>query len=407
MGVQVQGKANKGILLTIAVLFLSLINIDVGLSNVALGDIFKAFPNVEPTLITMMVTLPLFIMIPVSILSGRLCYYFSKNILLSVGLVLYVIGGMSGSFFNGSIYQLLATRAILGIGAGIAAPLGTAIIGELFNEVERAKMLGWSNSFGSVMSILLTLGAGALCVINWKYTFLAYGIFLIVVIIQAIALPKLPPEKAYKTEVASSGISVQEFKGVAFSVLGLVISIIAVMLAGSLMMFKLAIFIMERGIGDAVTTANAFNCYSVGTILTGVVFMQVYKKLGRFTVPVSLVLMSLTYFITVNASSQWMIYLGMLLNGIGGGMFIPYMFTRATMVGSKAIKGLVIGLVYQGLFFGQVLGTFVEPTLKFFFGIQPIEFIFTFGGIAYGVYMIISLLWIFLAPETKSEAFSS
>jgi predicted MFS family arabinose efflux permease len=393
----------RGLLLTIAVLFLSLINIDVGLTNVAMGDIAKTFPNAG-ILISMVASLPIFIMIPVSIISGRMCYYFSKNSILITGLSLYVIGGMSGAFFNNTIYQILGSRAVLGIGAGMAAPMGTAVVGDLFDEVERAKLLGWSNSFGSIMAILMTFVAGALCVMNWKYTFLAYGVFALILFLQIIALPHMPPERTYKAAPVASEASL---KGVVFSVFILVVSVISIMLLGSLLIFKLAIFIMERGIGDAITTANAFNFYSLGAIVSGVIFMHVYKKLNRYTAPVSIIGMSLVYFLIANAHSSAAIYLAMFLNGVAGGIFMPYIFTRSTMIGKKESKGLVIACVFNGLFLGQVLGTFVEPTLQFFFGQQSIAFLFNFGGIAYGILMVISFLWVMFTKETKAEGEST
>lgn len=391
-------KKKHGIIVIIAVLLLSLVQIETSLVNSALSDIMKAFPGVEPTLVSLISTMPILIMIPMTILSGKMCYYYSKRNIVILGLTLYVIGGVGGAFVNATIYQIIGMRCILGLGAGLVAPLGNAIIADVFEETDRAKMIGWSNSFGSAVAFIMTWIGGALCVINWKYTFLAYLVFGGILILEVFALPKMEPERNYKVEESKNG----EQPKIGFSVVVLAGGVLLSLLFGMILMLKLSMYIADNGIGNALTTATAFNFYSLGAIVMGMVFMSIYKTAKRFTPAIGLICMGLTFIIVMNSHSAIGIYLAMFVNGVGGGIFMPYIFTKATMVGGKAQTSFCIGLVMQGLFLGQFLGSFVEPALRALFGNASIKFLYTFGAGAFIVMATISILWAIFKQEKKT-----
>lgn len=392
-----------GIIVTIAVLFISLVNIETSLINSALADIAKAFPDTAPTLISLISTLPVIVMVPMIILSGKLCYYFSKKTLLIIGLTIYVIGGVGGAFINASIFQVLFMRGLLGIGAGLATPLGTAIIADIFEESQRPKLIGWSNAFGSAVAFIMTWLGGLLCVINWKYTFLAYLVFAVILIFEILALPKMKPEKEYKIKETNTG----EKPKLGVPVVILAGAVLIVLLFGMLLMLKLAIFIADNQIGNALTTATAFNFYSAGAIVIGTIFVTIFKNARRFTPTIGLVCMALAFFIIMNAHSSIPVYIGMFVNGVGGGIFMPYIFTKSTMIGTKATQSFIIGLVMQAQFLGQFLGTFLESVVNFIFGNASIKFLYTFGGCSFLVFAAINILWVILKKDyadTRQEA---
>jgi hypothetical protein len=61
--------------------------------------------------------------------------------------------------------------------------------------MEKTNMLGWANGVGSCLNIVMTLIAGFLCTLNWKYTFFAYGFFVIVLLMEHFSLPSMPVPK--------------------------------------------------------------------------------------------------------------------------------------------------------------------------------------------------------------------
>jgi len=111
-------------------------------------------------------------------ISGKLSDLFGRRLLLTSGIVIFVLASMlSGVAQN--IDQLIAYRALQGVGAGILMANAFAIIGDLFDARERGK---WQGIFGAVFGLSSLVGpllGGFLTdghaifglMTNWRWTF--------------------------------------------------------------------------------------------------------------------------------------------------------------------------------------------------------------------------------------------
>jgi EmrB/QacA subfamily drug resistance transporter len=87
-------------------------------------------------------------------ISGKLSDLFGRRRLLMIGIVLFVLASvLSGVAQN--IDQLIAYRALQGIGGGILMANAFAIIGDLFDARERGK---WQGIFGAVFGLSSLVG---------------------------------------------------------------------------------------------------------------------------------------------------------------------------------------------------------------------------------------------------------
>jgi len=159
----------------------------------ALGKIRAAFPEADPTLIKMILTLPALLIIPFSLISGKLVQKFKKKTMMIVGLVIYLVAGFGGAFAQ-TIVQLLIIRGILGIGVGIIMPLSTTLIGDFFNGEQRKKMMGLAGSVQNLGGVIFQIGAGFLTLISWRWAFAVYTIALLILILITLFLPEPPRE---------------------------------------------------------------------------------------------------------------------------------------------------------------------------------------------------------------------
>lgn len=87
-------------------------------------------------------------------ISGKLSDLFGRRRLLMVGIVVFVLASML-SGIAGNIDQLIAFRALQGIGGGILMANAFAIIGDLFDARERGK---WQGIFGAVFGLSSVIG---------------------------------------------------------------------------------------------------------------------------------------------------------------------------------------------------------------------------------------------------------
>ncbi|ASS67976.1 MULTISPECIES: MDR family MFS transporter [unclassified Paenibacillus] len=102
---------------------------------------------------------------------GKLADLFGRRSIFAIGLLLFVLGSvLCGA--AGSMEQLIAFRAIQGIGAGALSPVAFTIAGDLYPGEERGKIQGVFASVWSVAALLGPLVGGYFVdQISWRWIF--------------------------------------------------------------------------------------------------------------------------------------------------------------------------------------------------------------------------------------------
>lgn len=129
-----------------------LVALDQTIIATALGKIveeFNAFDSlswiVTAYLLTTTITVPI---------AGKLSDLFGRRIILLIGVAVFVIGSLlSGT--SGSVTELVAWRALQGIGGGIITANAFTIIGDLFAARERGR---WQGMIGAVFGLSSLIG---------------------------------------------------------------------------------------------------------------------------------------------------------------------------------------------------------------------------------------------------------
>jgi EmrB/QacA subfamily drug resistance transporter len=102
---------------------------------------------------------------------GRLSDLYGRRGMYLLGVAVFLIGSvMSGAAT--SMFQLIAARAIQGLGAGAIIPLSMTIVGELYALSERARTQALFSGVWGVASIAGPLVGGYITdAINWRWVF--------------------------------------------------------------------------------------------------------------------------------------------------------------------------------------------------------------------------------------------
>src|SRR5690625_2231620 len=114
----------------------------------ALGVIAKNFPDANPTLIKLILTIPSLMIIPFSFVSSYLTTKITKRSIVLIGLIIYMVGGVGPQFVS-TIEAIIALRLLLGIGVGLLMPLADSLINDHFEGKERTKMMGYNSAFSN------------------------------------------------------------------------------------------------------------------------------------------------------------------------------------------------------------------------------------------------------------------
>ena len=117
---------------------------------------------------------------------GKLSDLFGRKPIFLFGVVVFLIGSaLSGA--SQSMNQLIAFRALQGIGAGALMPIAIAIVGDLFTPRERGKWQGVTGGVWGISAIIgPTLGGWITQNASWRWVFyvnLPIGIAALLVLI--------------------------------------------------------------------------------------------------------------------------------------------------------------------------------------------------------------------------------
>lgn len=116
---------------------------------------------------------------------GKLSDLYGRKNTLSVGIVIFLIGStLCGLSQN--IYQLIAFRALQGLGAGAIFTITYTIVGDVFTLGERAKVQGWLSTVWGVSSLLGPfVGGFVIDNLSWHWIFfinIPFGIISIILL---------------------------------------------------------------------------------------------------------------------------------------------------------------------------------------------------------------------------------
>ena len=347
----------------------------------ALGKISQHFSGVNPTTIRLILTLPQLIVIPVSLLSGRLALVVKTRLLLMIGLALYLIGGISGGLAN-NITFLLVSRAIFGVGIGIIMPLSQGLIASFFAGEERSEMMGFSSAVSNLGAIVMVLMAGSLAAINWRLAFLAYLVVVAVMILTGIYLPE--PDSGHEKQ----GGKVKLPAGV----YGIALLSSLLMVVFYTIPVNMAIFLQQEGLGGPAISGLITSILTFASFVVGVAFAVITRTLKHYTVAISLLVMGIG-FIALSAAFNLAAVLGAVF-AIGAGLGIIYpilMITTSRMVPARGAS-MALSVVSSALFFGQFSSPLIFNLLS---GLNPsggIRFAFQISGVALIISTAFSLI---------------
>lgn len=242
-----------------------------------LGVLNQQYASQGTSAVQLLQTLPYALLMVGSLLIGWLTSKFSKRNIALVGLTVIGVCGVL-PFFLGGYIMLLLSRILIGFGFGIASPINTAIVAEFFRPEERPAYLGLHVVGMGVGSMAGNLAGGALAGFGYRWFYLVYMIAFISLLGVRILLPNTPPSEEAKQGKVKLNVKVYLISAASF-VHTLFITVYNT---------NIAIYVLEQitentAVTGAVTAVNA-----AFALMVGASFALISRKLGKYTLPVSI-----------------------------------------------------------------------------------------------------------------------
>jgi len=107
------------------------------------------------------------------------------------GLLLTGVSGVMPLFNDTSYVYLLISRFMFGAGKGLIFTPSVNYISILFDEKERAKLIGYRSAVELLGQSVLTLLMGVLVVFGWSFSFIIKGLFFVIAALVAWKIPEV------------------------------------------------------------------------------------------------------------------------------------------------------------------------------------------------------------------------
>ncbi|HXX79317.1 MAG TPA: MDR family MFS transporter [Ktedonobacteraceae bacterium] len=288
------------------------------------------------------------VMVPIY---GKLSDLFGRKPIFLFGVVVFLIGSaLSGA--SQSMNQLIAFRALQGIGAGALMPIAIAIVGDLFTPRERGKWQGVTGAVWGLSAIIgPTLGGWITQNTSWRWVFyvnLPIGIVALLVLI--FLMPTLRGK--------ARNVSI-DYIGAALLVMGTVPLLLGFTWAGSqydwlsmqiiglfgVALVALTSFViyeawLERRGGQPIIEPSLFknSIFSVSTLITTIFGMALFGSIFFIPLYVQGVVGS-------SATSSGLILTPLMLTSVAGSIASGQLVSRLGRYKWIAIMGMVVSVV--------------------------------------------------------------
>ncbi len=305
---------------------------------------FQDLPNAD-FLVRLTLSLPALFVAIGAPFSGIILDKWGRRPVLIGSLILYGISGTSG-FYLESLTGILVGRALLGLSvAGIMSGF-TTLIADYFTGSKLTQFMGYQGAFIGAGGVIFVFLGGILADIGWRLPFLIYvASFLILPsLLLTVSEPKI------RTKVGEVAKAVFPVKTLAL--------VSAIAFSGMLIFFifpvELPFYLTSLSGVSNTQVGVAFSLQAVVAVITALQYHRFKAKFSFLTIAsITYLMFGINHLIVSLSPDYGLVLIGLLIGGIGLGVFPPNLNTWVASAAPPLLRGRAIGMATTFLFLGQ------------------------------------------------------
>lgn len=300
--------------------------------------------------------------VPVSIIVGGMLHKIGFKPAGLIGILIMSVGGAFPFLFPDitNYLYVIVSRIVVGIGLGIMFPVGNATIIAFFDGEKRERLLGFGITIQFVFNLIYTTVAGYLTEIGWNYSFLAYLIGFVPLIIAGIWMPEA---KYYVNDKAAKGLPTAAADGpkekVPRAIWGYAVFALACWTCVVTVQVVTSNVLDARMGTPAGQAALVINCCGIGTIVCGLIFPYLVRAFKTRIFGVSALVVAIGILPVFFAQSTLVYALGVFLLGFGGSAFFTAAQDATGNLAPKTRVPFVSGVMTSMMNLGPFIGPYI------------------------------------------------
>ena len=325
-------------------------------------DLLRVFPGSTELDIQMLTTLPSLLIIPFILFAGYMIEKVGYMRLLVIGLWMFLVCGAL-YFVCGSMGELIAVSALLGVGAGIIVPLSTVLVSKFFTGEERTRQFGYVSAITNIALVVATALTGWLADIQWRLPFVVY----LLPIVSIALLPALRRDAGSAGETHDTSVHASEgpfsYTVLIKYMLYYLFITFLVMAVSIYLPFLLGNNGYDSGVSGIVTSIFFLAMMAPGLFINRIVELLKHNILLWALLLIGLGLLD----VYLDGSLASMIF-GCVAAGFGYGMAQPYIYDKVSSEVPASKVSVSLALVMTMNYVAIVISPFVIEFLLRFFG---------------------------------------
>lgn len=315
--------------------------------------IAKDFPAISLTQVGLLATIPSLFVIFGVLIGNRLELRIGKKRTILTGLGFVFIAGTFPAMKHDVFSLLFVSRCLFGLGIGLFNRLIIQMINDIYqnNPGKQASLIGIESAFEGLGGICLTLIVGQLLKINWYTSFYVYVLVLPVFVAFLFFVPEDKREidkgGAEQLTLTSDHPSNKRPLRVIIGFGILLFVIVTLFINYNIQITPL---IMEKSIGNATNGSNMIAFIGLGAFIAGFSFGKLYKLLRHSMVPLAILFLGVSMFVTTISQSIVLTTFCSMVIGFSFRCIMPYLLhTFTQQIANMAKLGTTIVLVAYNL----------------------------------------------------------
>ena len=315
-----------------------------------------------------------------------------------ISLICYGLAGGSGLLIN-SFCVFLVSRACLGISlAGIFTAINVLIL-NMYEGIERDRVMGWRGSAQSLGGVIYPLIGGTLGGISWRFPFAVYllGIPIGLCAVAAIPKPSVQHQVGHEISEGTSVFGVLNKNPVLWVIYGL-------MLFGNILLYVIVIYLPQFLESFGITKPLHISMFISVMTTSGALTSLIYGKIRSWFTYHSIVTFALALWIVLftiisQASNIWMIIVGVALFGVSQGLVMPTVMVWIGEVVPPAFRGRFSSYLGSFGYIGQFLSPILFAPVYMWVAIKGVFLVSAGVGLAW----FLGFIFTFLNISDKGE----
>ncbi len=333
-------------------------------------------------------------------LLGLVAGRFGYMRVLPFALIVYAISGSAGLYLDDP-RGLLLSRLVIGLAAASISICCYSLIGDRFEGVKRARMLGYQAALVMAFGLIGLEGGGQIADLGWRVPFAIYLVGIPMALIAMVAAQPVVQNRDETDPTVNLWMRLVAFVKSLLPMWPLYLMLIPFNLVAYMTSVHIFFVLASDGIAKASQQGHILASSFVFNIITALLYGRITAGLSRKWIFVMLLGIFAMSDMIIGLSHNWIgSMIGIWVAGLGGGLMTPFFVNTILNRAPEAARGAAIGLMYTMMYVGDFANPLFFTPLRLQVGNHQV---FAYVGIA--LFAVVALQALLkrtpLGPEPK------